>query len=362
MRTPSSLVFLLAAACGGHSSSNGGTDAPATSGDGAIAVDAGVDAPLGVDAGFDIPLEQWTWVDVPGMKCGNGSPTGIAINPSTRSRRVAFLFAGGGACWEAGACFILKTATNLDGYNAATFAGQRAVLDSNFLLQRADATSEFGDATWVFVPYCTGDLHAGTREQDYGVFGKVEHVGALNVDAMLAHVQAHVPAPSEVFAVGISAGGYGVAINWERIAAAFPGVTTHVLADSAPLVPVDWQRWGTLMQAWAPRFPAGCTTCKDRLDNLATYYLAHPPGGRYGLLATLQDNVIATFWGLDAATMEGETRAAQAAMTGNEAAFVVAGNTHVQLGTPDLKTSTNVVLRAWVKGWATGIGFANAGP
>ena len=113
------LLALLLVACGDETTV--ATDAADAT------TDAGTDG--GLDAGFDLPLETWTWVDVPGMVCGNGSPTGIAINPSTRSQKLVILVEGGGACWEAANCYgilVPITAVHLDGFNAQTFAGIRA--------------------------------------------------------------------------------------------------------------------------------------------------------------------------------------------------------------------------------------------
>src|SRR5690606_10818044 len=81
-----------------------------------VAASCGSPSDPGMD---DTPLEQWAWVDVPGMTCGNGSPTGIAINRSTRSSRLVLMFEGGGACWEVAACYgigIQPTSVHLDGF------------------------------------------------------------------------------------------------------------------------------------------------------------------------------------------------------------------------------------------------------
>jgi len=323
----------------------------------------------GGDGGIDGSPETWSWVDVPGMVCGNGSPTGIAINQTTRSQKLVIVVEGGGACWEAANCYgivVPITAAHLDGFNAQTFASVRPqFFDSNWAFQRDQPGSLFGDATWVFVPYCTGDLHAGTRENVYQALGQMRtmhHKGASNMDAMLARVD-DLPA-SEVFAIGISAGGYGVQLNWDRIAAAFPGKTTHLFADGAQLVPVESGRWGTMNTVWAPRYPAGCTTCSARLDNLRTHWQTAPAGGgRYALTNSLQDGVLALFWGYDAPGMRAVSLTAGTAMTGTRAAFMIDNNSHTMFGAPTTKTSTNVELRPWIEAWANGTAaFTTVGP
>ncbi len=361
---PTVSILLVVAACGGS---------PGSGGDGgADDIDASADTgPLGPDAGYDIPLETWTWLDVPGMVCGNGTPTGIAVNPSTKSQKLVILFEGGGACWEAAACYgiiIPVTASHLDGFNATTFDQQARPLffDGNFMFQRSDPASLFHDATWVFVPYCTGDLHAGTQDTVYDALGQqrtMHHRGADNVDAMLAKVGTY-PA-SEVFAMGISAGGFGIQLNWDRIAAKFPNVTTHAFADGSQMVPIDANRYGTMNQRWAPRFPAGCTDCEHHFDNVAAHWRASPPphGGRFGLIDSLQDGTLSVFFGYDAAGMKQQSLIIGNAMTGSQAAFMVDDNSHTRLGQPATQTQAGVVLKPWVEAWANGTAaFTTVGP
>lgn len=340
------LAIALAGGCGNSSSS------PA------------VDAAVG-------PPEVWTWHEVPDMVCGDGSPTGIAINPTTRSTKLVLFFEGGGACWEAAACYgilIPKTASHLDGFTEQTFTTQvRPYFDDHWAFQRAESTSLFSDATWVFVPYCTGDLHAGTQTTVYEAVGQMatmHHVGAHNVDAMLAQIAPLTP--SEVFTIGVSAGGYGAQLNWDRIAGTWPGITAHLLADGAQLIPIESGRWGAMKQRWAPRFPTGCTDCATGMDKLAAHWhAAHPTNlARYALTDSLQDSVLSLFFGHDAPGMKTVSLAAGQAFSGTgEAAFMIDNNSHTMFSLPATKTSTNVMLRPWVEAWTTGASaFTTVGP
>lgn len=346
------MLLGILGACGGGPS---GTHTPGT--DGAIG-----------DGATSTPLETWTWVDVPGMVCGDGSPTGIMVNRSERSRHLVLAFEGGGACWEAATCYgilIDPTAVHLDGFDERTFESVRSYFDNSWLFQRADPASPFSDATWVFVPYCTGDLHAGTQTKIYDALGPrtMHHVGAHNVDAMLAKVAALDP--DEVFTIGVSAGGYGAQLNWDRIAAAFPGVTTHLLADGAQLVPIEWMRWGAILGSWAPRFPAGCADCDEGLGRLAAHWNAGPPpgGGRHGLLASLQDSTLALFFGYDLPSLRSASLAVTSQMTGSQAAFQIDDASHTLLASPDRTTSTQISVRSWVEAWVTGDpAFTTVGP
>jgi hypothetical protein len=173
-------------------------------------------------------------------------------------------------------------------------------------------------------------------------------------------------AASEVFTIGISAGGYGAQLNWDRIAATFSPAPTHLLADGAQLVPIESGRWGTMKQRWAPRFPETCTDCAIGMDRLAAHWhAAHAsPTSRYALTDSLQDGVLSLFFGYDAAGMKTVSLAAGQAFVGTgEAAFMIDNNSHTMLNAPTTKTSTNVVLRGWVEAWGTGTAaFTTVGP
>lgn len=356
------IILIALAACGDNGKSAG--DA------GGDDVDASGDGQTGIDAGYNLPLETWSWLDVPGMVCGNGSQTGIAVNPSTRSQKLVILFEGGGGCWEAAACYgivIPVTASHLDGFNATTFAQVRPqIFDSSFMFQRTDPASLFHDATWVFVPYCTGDIHSGTRDNVYEALGQMRtmhHRGGNNVDAMLSVVK-NYPA-SEVFAMGISAGGFGIQLNWDRIAAVFPNVTTHAFADGSQMVPIEGNRYGTMNAAWGARFPAGCNDCNHHFENVAALWRAAPPphGGRFGLIDSLQDGTLSVFFGYNAADMKTQSLIIGNAMTGTQAAFMVDDNSHTRLAQPATQTQAGVVLKPWVEAWANGTaGFTTVGP
>jgi Pectinacetylesterase len=348
------LSLIVVAACG--NSGGGGDDTPGGDGGG---------------SNYEFPLEQWTWVDVPGMTCGNGTPTGIAINPTNRSGKLVMLIEGGGACWEPANCYgilIPVTAAHLDGFNEQTFESVRPTFfDNIWAFQRDEADSLFTDATWVFVPYCTGDLHAGTQTTVYEALGQMRtmhHVGGANMDAALARIAPYKP--GEVFAIGISAGGFGAQLNWDRIAAAFAPATTHLFADGAQMVPVLDSRWPAMMQRWAARFPMGCTDCNMNLDKTGALWRSGPPanGGRYALTNSLQDNVLAIFFAYDANGMKAASQAVGNAMTGTtKASFMIDDNSHTMLGSPAKTTSTNVVLKPWVEAWARGeAAFTTVGP
>ena len=334
------LLVLLLAACGDSTSGN-----PA---------DAAADAPDPITA----PPNTWTWIEIPGTTCGNGTPAGFGINvPATPSAELFVYFQGGGACWDANTCFTVKTAVNIETtYNAAKLAADLGGAQAD-----RSPGNVFGRATLVLVPYCTGDLHAGIEVRDYTASGtarRVHHTGATNTQRFVEALQATLPGASPIWIAGSSAGGYGATLNHHRFAAAWPGVDVHVLQDGSPFVPV-LAAYDTWQSAWSLQFPPGCTGCTTSFPNVIDAITAAHPRARLGLLTYDDDAVIKQYFGY--AATAGSMVPATNLLLANQYdlpsthAFVLAGNSHTmfaQIGT--LVGPGNVRLSDWVAQWARG--------
>jgi hypothetical protein len=294
----------------------------------------------------------WTFVPVEGARCGNGTQTGMAVNLSGASEQVLIFLAGGGACWEAAAC-AAGTATHInDTLGEGPVLAEAQHQNLAVIFDRDDPSNPFRDASFVYIPYCTGDLHGGTQVTTYDWFGprQVHHVGARNMDAYLSRLQPTFPAARRVVLSGISAGGFGATFHWWRVQKAFPWAPVDVLNDSGLLVDVAPDgRYGTMKQRWAPEFPPGCTDCPDRLSAALTHsasLLGAPR--RYAMLGYLRDGTIGLFFGLQGHTVEAQLLAARAAAAPNVKTFYLNGSDHVVLTTPNVSPSGGMSARAWV--------------
>lgn len=326
-----------------------------SSSDAALALDAAASSV----ASIDTPADQWTWLPIDGARCANGTPTGVGINRSTVSNDLVIMLEGGGACWDADTCITTPAAVHLqDTYDATLFASDFVVHTSPVM---RDPNNPFATATTVFVPYCTGDLHAGDVTRTYSVGGttrQVQHVGARNIDAALARLRSGLPLPHTVWVLGSSAGGYGATLNFAQIAAAFPGAQLHMLADCAPLVTPAGARFSTWRTAWQMRTPLGCNNCDTSfgsvIDALATKY----PSSRIGLLAFAQDATIASYFGFDGPTLQQQLDALLAASYQHPATryFVAPGSMHTMLGSvATQKAGDGTTLQAWLTAWMLGL-------
>jgi hypothetical protein len=121
------LLLALLAACGGASS-------PASS--------PAALPPLARNA--------WTWVDVPGTSCGDGSPTGVAMNPGDGPGLLVFLN-GGGACFDYLSCFVAQIAGS-GSFGRADFEALASARFPGSILDRSDASNPYRAMSLVFVP------------------------------------------------------------------------------------------------------------------------------------------------------------------------------------------------------------------
>lgn len=362
-------ALALATSCGplGGSGTGGGTGTGGGAagggsggGGGSAAADAGATTlPPGpaivADAGV------WTWVDFPDSQCGNGVPTGLGINPSPgASTDVVLYLQGGGACWDQFSCFGFgqggSAAHLADGYTASTFAGETIVNQSFF--NRGLAGNPFAGASFAFIPYCTGDVHAGDSVKLYAATSpQVHHHGARNIEAFLARLRTTFPSATRVFLTGSSAGAFGAQLNYPRVVAAFPSAEVHVLADSGQMINPNGllPSWRA---AWGFTVPADCVDCATDFSKFPSYLVSKYPTRRFALLAYTQDGVLSLFFNRIDGSFETLTRSLlTTAYDGhpNAGYFVLAGTDHTMLGSVSTLTAPGgPTLLTWLNRWASG--------
>jgi hypothetical protein len=304
------------------------------------------------------PSEQWTWVPFPGASCGNGSPTGIGVNLSTKSSRVLLYLEAGGACWSDITCNTIGTAANFSsGYDAKSFAAEST--DPTYLAQpggffdRASAANPFQDYSYVYVPYCTGDIHAGAAVVDF-TSGPASFVGYNNLTQFLDRVVPTFPAADRVILAGSSAGGFGAMYNWWHVQQAFGKIRVDVIDDSGtpmpPDVPIgnlsDWiATWNLAATA-----PTGCPTCLQSLAGFLGFYQLKYPDHDAALLSFAHDSTLPAYFMVSQQQFDmglQEDLATYVKPGTSTKAFIAAGAGHVLWFTPTLTTG-GVTLQQFV--------------
>jgi hypothetical protein len=249
------------------------------------------------------PAHQWTWIPVEGAKCRDGSGTGIGIRMSPASTKLYIYLEGGGACFNAATCAISLASFGSAEFNAwAGTVGQTGIFDPN------NGENPVQDWNAIYVPYCSADVHAGDAtgaNVNGGGPTNQDFLGYENVGAALARIVPTFPNLTQVLLTGISAGGFGAAMNYDRVASAFCPVPVALVDDSGPpmsdgyLAPCLQEQWRSLWNLEAT-LPAGCgctTPNGGGIVNYVTYLADRWPNSQMGLISSTHDAVISAFFG-----------------------------------------------------------------
>ncbi len=363
-----SLAPLVLVACGGGagtSGSGGGADGGEGGAAGSTGGSGGAATTTGTTTGtttatkpadpIATPKEQWTWVPFDDAFCANGTTTGIGANLSDKSSKVVIYLMGGGACWNDLTCYGVKTAVNIEsGYGEAQFDSDANGLNGS-LFDRSNPDNPLKDASYFFVPYCTGDIHGGNNpDAVYG--GKpTKHVGFANMTAFLARIVATFPASDRVLLSGSSAGGFGAGLNWWQTQQAFGAVRVDLLDDSGPPLPSPYLSQsleGQWRAAWNlnATLPEGCAECQTDLSAIFGFYSQNLPKNRAALLSYTHDQVIASYFGISQDKVAEGLGALAGKLDGypNTRYYYVDGNSHVLLGDPAAISQSGVGLQPWI--------------
>lgn len=186
---------------------------------------------------------QWEKVEIPGTVCGNGSQYKFFVNYSETSDDVMMIFEPGGGCWDFESCSGQTSlgAANPDGIPDDHLNGFLGVHTP--LLNREFPGNPVADWNYVFMPYCTGDVHTGRAvtvyEDPAGIEPDLEyhHNGHDNVVAAVGWLSVQFPQVPRMLVTGCSAGGAGATANYYFIRTGMNIERSYLLADSGPIFP-----------------------------------------------------------------------------------------------------------------------------
>ena len=161
-----------------------------------------------------------------GARCLDGSGGGFywrAASSAQNATKLVVFLQGGGECRSATECAVW------DGGAGRGSAGwpKTKRLGEDELSDDASVNPHFHDWNKLFVPYCSADMHSGTRLTPSHALGGGYFAGHNLINATLAQLRRSLPAlaPSLVLLSGSSAGGIGVLLHADYFAAAWPAAT-----------------------------------------------------------------------------------------------------------------------------------------
>ena len=285
--------LLALASCGGGDSASS-TDTAVSSTEAVASTEAPVvetNAPEPTDAPVVTPT--WETVDAPSdCMCADGSAFHFYLREASPTK-VLFYLEGGGACFSGDMC---KPGS---GTYSETISPISKLEDSPGIFDFDNPENPFADYSVVYVPYCTGDVHAGNITKDYGNGVVTQHKGFVNASNALDTMIKRFPNTTQLVVAGSSAGSFPTPVFAGIAGDRLPNADLKVFADSSGAVPDAMGfvigNWGTLETL--PDWPEIEGLTVDQFTPAYTFIKAaeHNPKIRFARHDFAFDNVLSSF-------------------------------------------------------------------
>lgn len=176
--------------------------------------------------------------------CGTGGPYSFWVHGENPRHFLVLLGAGGG-CWNPATCGGSRPVTDFSA-NLSDFPARTGVL-----APRRD--NPLRGYSVILVPYCTGDVHLGTRDvsypQDSTVAFTIHHQGRNNTRAALKWAFRNVMDPAVIVVAGVGAGAIASPMVAELIAEHYPNARVVQIGNGAggfraPAITGILENWG----------------------------------------------------------------------------------------------------------------------
>ena len=285
--------LLALASCGGDDSASS-TDTAVSSTEAVASTEAPVvetNAPEPTDAPVVTPT--WETVDAPSdCMCADGSAFHFYLREASPTK-VLFYLEGGGACFSGDMC---KPGSGTYSENISPVS---KLEDSPGIFDFANPENPFADYSVVYVPYCTGDVHAGNITKDYGNGVVTQHKGFVNASNALDTMIKRFPNTTQLVVAGSSAGSFPTPVFAGMAGDQLPNADLKVFADSSGAVPDAMGfvigNWGTLETL--PDWPEIEGLTVDQFTPAYTFIKAaeHNPKIRFARHDFAFDSVLSSF-------------------------------------------------------------------
>ena len=304
------------------------------------------------------PVAAWEKVTASGeCMCADGSPYSYWIRRAN-PEKVVFFLQGGGACFDAGTCAFDSEAYRVNiGPNDDPNTFAAGIFDF------PNARNPLSDYSFVFAPYCTGDVHIGNASHEYSPELTVQHKGSVNATTALNALATQFPDTTELLVTGESAGSVPTPLYAGLAADLLPNAEITVLADGSgayPDVPavnaVIGEVWGT--EAAIPPWPEneGLDATTWSFPGLYVQANKHAPDiifGRHDYAFDIVQQFFAGLAGVDANQLvtlidSNETQIEEGGV--DLRSYIAPGNFHTILSSSNLyfETVEGVALIDWV--------------
>jgi len=241
---------------------------------------------------------SWVFAESAGLTCRDGSTTGIGVrlqeddepgrrggpfNLDNYSENLVIFLEGGGACFNFPSCFQNRANFSKEEFFSDDFiGGYSGIFDATH------PDNPVADWNFVYVPYCTGDEHAGSNPSgdvppvdfilDENLDGQPDLPGVPNqkfvgydnmsqvVDYLSHYLGDHF---DNVLLTGSSAGGVGTLANYRQVADGFSASKVTALDDAGPVFYDDTFLPAVLQQLWRTTWDVSEVLPAPEADNVA---------------------------------------------------------------------------------------------
>ena len=176
--------------------------------------------------------------------CGTGDPFSFWVH-GENPRHFLILLGAGGGCWNSATCGGGRPTTDFTS-DLSDFPARTGIL-----APRRD--NPLRGYSVILVPYCTGDVHLGTRDvsypQDSTMSFTIHHNGRNNARAALRWAFRMVKDPAVIVVAGVGAGAIASPMVAALIAQHYPQARVVQLGNGAggfraPAIPGILSSWG----------------------------------------------------------------------------------------------------------------------
>ncbi|HUF97655.1 MAG TPA: pectin acetylesterase-family hydrolase [Ilumatobacter sp.] len=311
----------------------------------------------------------WNSFQLDDCQCSDGSEVTF-FQRDADPTKVVLYFEGGGACFSLETCDPNGDPT----YSMTSPDSGGFLTNRGGLFDFENAENPLTDHSFIYVPYCTGDVHSGDATTEYGegVDGEdvvIEHRGFPNGMAALDHLVSEYPEIEQLVVTGASAGSVPTPLFAGLASDLLPDADIVTFGDSSgayPDVPAlnagIGALWGTMNAV--PDWPATADVTPETwsLPGMYVYAGLHAPNVRFGRFDYAFDETQSAFSALAGipadelvTLIDGTEQMAEDAGV-SVAKYVAAGDEHTIIGSDELyeMETEGVRLIDWITELITG--------
>lgn len=219
----------------------------------------------------------------------NGKSTGVWYRHGSENDGLVVFMDGGGACF------------NLETCDTAAHDSHPGNPGSHGVFSAEDVRNPVQNYSWVWLPYCTGDVHIGQAKNRVAGAERIFD-GHGNVQRAMERAVATWN-PRTLVIGGQSAGGFGSVSSFASVRDHFPKARAVLIDDSGPVIddkalaPCLQAKWREIWNLNAS-LPANCSCVgsKGNLVSIWSYLRETYPHDSFGLISSINDGVVSTFF------------------------------------------------------------------